>query len=622
MRKTIWLLMVLFLVMTAGCVSQTEQTIMPDEDDISEPTAEASETPTPEPEVTLPTPTPTAKASDKPEPTPKPEESVAGLTITLNNKPLTFTLGMTMDEAKTLLQNARIDYVLREDSSPRRSWSGFSLWVVDKAVLTFDMNDQRLHDIEMKDMQAQTDLGLCWDSGKHGMEQTLGTDYTSIEDTVFEYSRGGNFIEVTIITDQICSYNVSQYSSAQYRSANKAGCVQIANNTGDQADFYIGMTYTEAVDTLKRLKIDTDIRDYTTDNPWPEFKHMTHIEVKDKDVRLCFNRAKCDEIIVYEQPTPEGLKIGDSMERVRELYGEPVNEYCWTDRVYEYAYGDHYFFVNIKNADGRNPDEKPNVSWWGYSRYRHDKRWISALEQRVYSPNGRWMVIMPKNVPFLFDVDDDGVNEQITARLNKHTYDVKLRVTDGKDVKTEATRGFAYGLYYFVNPDGELAAMLSYDAASDDYVTIIYTFKGITPVEKSELLGLVTAVDTDSIAMFDYVFVLGTWRANAEYTINEDFITTPAGDGFWHIDPKEWEGRALTAAKEVPVKILKDGEYVEDTLKVGTKLWPTVTDRKSFVLFETEDGRKGRIEFERREGFLYIDGIEDGEMFRNIMYCG
>lgn len=624
MRKTIWLLMVLFLVMTAGCVSQTEQTIMPDEDDIFEPTAEASETPTPEPEVTLPTPTPTAKASDKPEPTPKPEESVAGLTITLNNKPLTFTLGMTMDEAEHLLDDAKVNYIHQEDLSTRRGWSGYSLRIIDHGVLTFDIHNKQLHEIEIEYAKTtKTNLGLSFDSGKCGMEQALGTDYTSIEDTIFEYNEGGNYTEVVIVLDRISSYCVSKYSRKQYGNTSNVGSVVVFGNDGERGILHIGMECRDALNLLKGLGIKSKEWEYITDQYNPILKNCQMIKANGTMLNLN-GYGDCFELTVLNQKTPEGLLIGDPAERISKLYGKPNKKYWLTNgnQRYEYIRRNNFFFVDIVYPDSLSDSGDTQVKCWGYSRYRADTLWGEEVKPPITAPGGLTMVEQPYYAPFLFDLDHDGDNEKITLTVEKLSYDLLLHVTDGDDVKTVEVGRNQPSVYYYTNSKGELAAMLSYDAASDDYVTIIYTFEGITPVEKSELLGLVTAVDTDSITMFDYVFVLGTWLANAKYTINEDFTTTSAGAGLWYIDPKEWEGRALTAAKEVPVKILKDGEYVEDTLPIGTKLWPTVTDRKSFVLFETEDGRKGRIEFERREGFLYIDGIEDGEMFRNIMYCG
>lgn len=140
------------------------------------------------------------------------------------------------------------------------------------------------------------------------------------------------------------------------------------------------------------------------------------------------------------------------------------------------------------------------------------------------------MVTQPYNEPYFADIDKDGEQEKITFIWIEERYTMLMQVADGDEVEIAEVGGFETSLYYYTNADGDVGIMLSYDSGSDDYLTKVYTFDGTIPVEISAGQGCVVAADAEFVDFFDFVFVLGTWKAYSKFSFNEDFTLIPPDD--------------------------------------------------------------------------------------------
>ncbi len=220
--------------------------------------------------------------------------------------------------------------------------------------------------------------------------------------------------------------------------------------------------------------------------------------------------------------------------------------------------------------------------------------------------------------PFFVDLDNDGETGSITVYHIEEGFGlVKLLVDDGGTIMYyEIGGGYPGSVYYYENSGGT-GILLSRDAMSDDYWFSVYRFDGTYPAETDGVSGLVEKIEGDQLEVFGYMYTLGTWEARRSYTLTDDFMLEP--NGLWQITRHDY---TLVTSKELPVRLLTDGVYVDGVLSPGTELWPTATDEKSVVLFETSDGRQGKLDITRESWMVMIDGIQDTEWFVDVPYCG
>ena len=89
---------------------------------------------------------------------------------------------------------------------------------------------------------------------------------------------------------------------------------------------------------------------------------------------------------------------------------------------------------------------------------------------------------------------------------------------------------------------------------------------------------------------------------------------------------RAFAGRCLRlkyCGAEAEVSLLDaDGSYRAGEVPAGTTLTPMATDAAQYFYFILDDGREGRVVFERREYEVYIDGVSENEYFEELMYAG
>ena len=224
-----------------------------------------------------------------------------------------------------------------------------------------------------------------------------------------------------------------------------------------------------------------------------------------------------------------------------------------------------------------------------------------------------------------FDVDGDGNNDMIGVIAQGNEIGVpstilQIAYANGKSALQEMDGVFLSG-FLFVRANGEIGAFLSCDYASDDYVTYSFTMDhAITPA--THIYGVLANLNpNESTAQIEgYVDVLGTWGATRECEIGSDFTITPKPDALWMVTMQD--DRTIVTKRDLPVDVLRDGNYETVTLPSGTSMTLTATDLSSVAHIALADGTSAKIDIEVREGFTYINGIEDSEWFEDLFYAG
>lgn len=177
------------------------------------------------------------------------------------------------------------------------------------------------------------------------------------------------------------------------------------------------------------------------------------------------------------------------------------------------------------------------------------------------------------------------------------------------------------GAWVYVK-DGVATLMATLDISSGDYETICWQLRDGAPVQTCRTTGIVEGpTDDGDIVLGTAVNVLGTWWASRPYEMDGAGALTPLPDSLYEIVPPD--DMSLKTTDALPVELLDaDGSYRAGEVPAGTTLTPMATDAAQYFYFILDDGREGRVVFERREYEVYIDGVSENEYFEELMYAG
>ncbi len=232
---------------------------------------------------------------------------------------------------------------------------------------------------------------------------------------------------------------------------------------------------------------------------------------------------------------------------------------------------------------------------------------------------------------FFADLDINGVSEKIIVSGATNEYgeeNVFIVVFDGKKlIQKEINWGYFTSAFLTRAQSGEYCVLISVDRASEDYVTDICTFDGISPVHRSSFghsigdSGYVSDVLGTHVTLEGITDALGTWDFSREYLLTYSFDLDPVTDFLITRGSKEH----LHTTRKLPVEMLAEGAYKKQTLDENTLIYPESTDGKSYLKFKLKDGSEGRILLSEPEpdsycSFFYIEGLSEYEYFDNIEY--
>lgn len=224
------------------------------------------------------------------------------------------------------------------------------------------------------------------------------------------------------------------------------------------------------------------------------------------------------------------------------------------------------------------------------------------------------------------------VNEEVSVTLPGNGQKLSMLVESewqGENIRASlwfGSREMPLNIYaeishaYLVRTDNEIYCMMDSDLASSDYVTYIYRLTDGILEKVTEFSGSIDAgnINSDSMLMESWVYILGTYGATKTYTFdkNGEFVTE---DTEYQLRGNEM---VLTTTANLNVTL----DEVESTLPAGSHIVLYATDGESYVRFTIpETGQKGVLSVTRNaEGTAYeiIDGKTEYECFAALPYAG
>lgn len=221
------------------------------------------------------------------------------------------------------------------------------------------------------------------------------------------------------------------------------------------------------------------------------------------------------------------------------------------------------------------------------------------------------------------DVDGDGSTE--TVRITETDIDgsgmpITVKVND-TSVDLE-NGGYVESIYYVKNADGKSYILLSYDMASDDYVTELVEVDSKVPVKCDAVNGFVSGITNSTVDIAAAVYVLGTYTGKKCYGYDTGMLV-PLEEryNFDNAEGTEYR-RSIKLIADLPVRMDTDGQMTEETLPAGTLLYPYDTDDETVFSFMLEDGRFGELTFERTDMGITINGVSEFDIFEELPYAG
>ncbi len=184
----------------------------------------------------------------------------------------------------------------------------------------------------------------------------------------------------------------------------------------------------------------------------------------------------------------------------------------------------------------------------------------------------------------------------------------------------EMPDGYLTSAYYVHSFDGYPFVVASYDYISDDFETSAVRFSGTEPVCDFRLPLYVENIDELEFSAYGYLQAAGTWAAGTTVYFVDDDIEWR---GTYVLDQQSPTYTELEVAKELPVKLLNNGEYEDSALLPGAPLSFTVTDGDTYMEFVLWDGTEGVFYFEWSGDWIEtIDGVPVYEYFVNLPQFG
>lgn len=238
------------------------------------------------------------------------------------------------------------------------------------------------------------------------------------------------------------------------------------------------------------------------------------------------------------------------------------------------------------------------------------------------------------------DLNGDGREETVSVFHNEDGLCVSVTNVDGDSAyyQLDIYANEKAFLADFVKGDGMLEVLVSGNFVNYDFSTYCLRYDGselnAIPFENDDEYsdsgrGEIEAVlDGALVLSRGWRNLLGARFFSTRYVLNEAqevFILPPGGLREFEYDKDDLNDGTLVVYSILPVTLIIDGVEVSSSLMPGESLLPTMSDLKSIVYFELEDGRTGYfpITFDTDDDWeCNIYGVNEGEWFEYIHYAG
>lgn len=424
---------------------------------------------------------------------------------------------------------------------------------------------------------------------------------------------------------------------------------QVLERVGDMGmDFFAGMSPWEYEDSIQIARADAKVVSYMRE----VYSYLGGAHPNSVYVSSTYDSATGRVLELADVTADfEGLKEAIQSEMVAE-YGEYLNE-NWKetfDRIF--AGEDDYATVNWTiSATDIHVIFNPYV----FGPYAmgavdvtipFDK--YPGLVKEEYIPVGRLLCAPVKdfaenyNLEYRVDTNGDGKEEIVQIEMTSYwdedysyvehvDYSVLLYGGDGESY-TSTTRSAQFApknFYVMQTPGGRTYLyMVIPDLNGIEYLEV---YDVSDPIKGVEIVGYNSSGSFQDVLPQDpkYVFlsenlnVMGSFIGTWECQIGEDGLFVPYEPVYKF---RSYTGRIMTTKLEVKAQCygsLEERDHAEDrVLPAGTTLEPIQSDGSSYVTFRLEDGTYADIYYDNDEWPRTIGGVNEMELFDNIIYAG
>lgn len=246
-----------------------------------------------------------------------------------------------------------------------------------------------------------------------------------------------------------------------------------------------------------------------------------------------------------------------------------------------------------------------------------------------YVPAGGFARRMHPDEPEAFDVDGDGLMEQILfdVSYDNETYSSRITISSGGSEAESEAYGSCRDAYLMHTEDGRTYLYLEF-AGDNDYRTVtVFDLNGKTPLYVGETANCFLdhlVSDPEDFSLYTHMNVLGTYTGRRRYHVGEDGMPVEK-DGVYTVGAEWGRGYELTAKIPVPVWVSQGEtgeEKVREMLPAGSRMTVRRTDGKTFVEMELEDGRRCDVQIEKGDYLSTIEGVGEEEYFDGLHYAG
>lgn len=185
----------------------------------------------------------------------------------------------------------------------------------------------------------------------------------------------------------------------------------------------------------------------------------------------------------------------------------------------------------------------------------------------------------------------------------------KINITINNKTETFETEALVLDAYLLRQENGSTYLLFDTTYADHDDTTFLYdiTDGGITKNEELEFARIIEPINTNSIILYGYSPVFGSYFSYATYMIDESTGNLIYPEMYYI------EAETITLIRELPVVI-----YGEETiLPPGTPLQVTALDYSSGTayFYELIDGLEGEFNYTIDDWTILIDGLEESSYF-------
>lgn len=235
-----------------------------------------------------------------------------------------------------------------------------------------------------------------------------------------------------------------------------------------------------------------------------------------------------------------------------------------------------------------------------------------------------YFIPLKENTSVFTDIGNDGTQDEISLVCN-YTDDYSYMTVDVNINGNKTTANdYCYNAngYYLHTKEGKDYILVCTGSDNDFVQTTLIGIENGIPVNLTSEGMDILAVSGDRLWTSRKVDMLGSYSGYCTIEMKDNAFNR-VEDRYQYDTKKDIDWNyAITVTKELPCKLMIDGELKDSTLPAGTKISVCNSDGESVVGFETEDGTYGEIYQNTAEWPHTINGTDESEFFEMLPYAG